>query len=172
MTASATSKGSPSQNCASRCISGVDHWAGLANRHLKRYGHTSSIDERTLRAQGSKKIPTLHKGVRLKAKSRYLDKIRPKQPRPPLVQTTKQRTSAGGIPIQASISQTALNRIKADPNGIAPTIKKIIRSSSSGWPPAPVADWTSWGHRLPARFFAKWPERGGNGPAPMGGMQL
>ena len=30
--------------------------------------------------------------------------------------------------------------------------------NKKGWPEAAVLDWAAWGHRIPQRFFALWPE--------------
>jgi hypothetical protein len=39
-----------------------------------------------------------------------------------------------------------------------PPVLSPIRSERKGWPPAAIADWESWGHKNPPRFFRKWPE--------------
>jgi len=43
---------------------------------------------------------------------------------------------------------------------------------NKGWPEAAVIDWKAWGHKAPARFFAKWPELAPPGFSPMSGPRL
>jgi len=142
-------------------------WANLTNRHLKRYGHRKAIDERSLKAQGSKRIPTRHRGIRSKTTRKILDRIRPPQPRSPIVRTTKQTGKDGGITLRAIITHSALSKIGTTTKSFVPALKSI---SGGGWPPAAIADWKAWGHRETARFFAKWPELGGGGRSPLGGL--
>jgi len=143
-------------------------WATLANRHLKRYGHKAAIDERTLKAQGSKRKPSRHRGPQPKAKRTRLDSIRPPQPRSPIVCITKQRGKDGSITIRAGIKHTALTKIGTGNKSHVPAIATTPRSGG-GWPPAAIADWKAWGHQETARFFAKWPELG-SGHSPIGGL--
>ena len=145
-------------------------WANLANRHLKRYGHKKAIDERSLKAQGSKRTPTRHRGPQPKTKRAVLDKIRPPQPKRPIIRTLKRTGRDGSINIQAVIRNTGLVKIGPGINPIAPVRPSFFPSarSNGGWPPAAIADWKAWGHRETVRFFAKWPELGG-GLSPQGG---
>jgi hypothetical protein len=126
-------------------------WAGLANRHLKRYGFTATIDERSLRAQGVKRAPTRHRGPQPKTKRAFLNKIRPPQPRSPVVKTIKHTAANGSVTIRTVIKNSALTRI-----GQQPTLK--LNPSRQGWPPEAVKDWAAWGSKNPPKFFAKWPE--------------
>jgi len=143
-------------------------WATLANRHLKRYGHKAAIDERTLKAQGSKRRPSKHRGPQPKAKRKTLDAIRPPQQRSPVVKTSKETSASGGITLRAIIAHSALNRIGTGNQSFVPSVKNISHSNG-GWPPAAIADWKGWGHKNPPMFFAKWPELGG-GQSPIGGL--
>ncbi len=79
-------------------------WATLANRHLKRYGHNAAIDERTLKAQGSKRKPSKHRGPQPKAKRRQtLDAIRQMQPRKPRCENPQKKYQpAAASPLRAN----------------------------------------------------------------------
>jgi len=144
----------------SQKVSGLrKSWATLANRHLKRYGHKATIDERSLKAQGSKRNPTRHRGPRPKSTRYMLDKLRakqPPQPIAPLVRITKQTHADGSISIQAVIKRSALNNIQTGSNNRA--IAPALNVGRKGWPEAAVRDWEAWGSKEPARFFTVWPE--------------
>lgn len=148
-------------------ISWRKSWAMLTNRHLKRYGKKAAIDERSLKAQGSKRKPSRHRGPQPKAKRKALDKIRPPQPHSPVFRTMKQPGKDGGITLRAIIKHSALSRIGTNNKSLAPATANISRSDG-GWPPAAIADWKAWGHRETAKFFAKWPELSSGSAAPGG----
>ena len=129
-------------------------WAALTNRHLKRYGHTARIDERSLRAQGIKRAPTRHQGVRPKVKGSSFNGTRSIYPRSPVVKTTKTTSADGTIRVIAAISHSALNNIgQPNPPPFFPS-----PPTRKGWPPEAVSDWEVWGQLNKARFFALWPE--------------
>jgi hypothetical protein len=77
----------------------------------------------------------------------------------PVLYTEKKTGKDGSITINAVIKHSALNKSES----FAPTAKP-----SRGWPPEAVADWKTWGHREPMRFFAKWPELASGNAAPGG----
>jgi hypothetical protein len=132
-------------------------WAKLVNRHLKRYGHKAAIDERTLKAQGSKRTPTRHRGVQPKATRAALNSLRAKQPplpRSPIVRISKSTASTGTVTVRATVMRSQLNGIIA-----RPTVPNV-RLNNTGWPPEAIIDWKTWGNQSPVRFFAKWPELG------------
>ena len=138
-------------------------WAALSNRHLKRYGHKVTIDERSLKAQGSKRKATRHRGIRPKSTRYMLDNLRakqPPQPIAPIVMMTKQTNADGSISIQAVIRHSALNNIRTGTNSknTAPVPTSALNIQPKGWPPAAVAMWEAWGSKEPVRFFAVWPE--------------
>ena len=158
-------------NCASRSRTWRKSWATLTNRHLKRYGHKATIDERSLRAQGIKRTPTRHRGPQPKAKRIMLNALRdkqPPQPVAPIVRTTKTTKADGSISIRAVITNSALNNIsksnvlapvKPTHNDIGKTHVPAIRNQTrKGWPPEAIAAWNSWGHKIPALFFRVWAE--------------
>ena len=135
-------------------------WASLSNRHLKRYGHKVTIDERTLKAQGIKRTATRHHGVRAKSTRTALNAIRLPQPRSPLVRTTKHTGVDGSVRMQAVIHHSALSRIGMDapypklyPTRTAKT--SVVRKD---WPNEAIAMWHAWGKRDPVRFFTMWRE--------------
>jgi hypothetical protein len=143
-------------------------WAALVNRHLKRYGHTARIDDRSLRAQGVKRGPTRHKGVRARVKGASFNGMRPTYPRSPVVKMTKTTGADGNISIRAVIKHSALNNIGTGNKPLAPPIQPIRK----GWPLEAVAAWESWGHKNPSLFFRIWSELAppgftfGGGPKP------
>ena len=143
-------------------------WEALANRHLKRYGHKAKIDERSLRAQGSKRAPSRHRGPQPKAKRAMLNGIRGKQPIAPITRITTQIGANGSVAIRAVIKNSALNNVQTGGKAIAPA----LNPSRKGWPEAAIRDWEVWGSRETARFFALWPElkpegfTAGGGPSP------
>ena len=146
-------------------------WATLSNRHLKRYSHKASIDERSLRAQGSKRAPTRHKGVRPKATRACLNGLRaklPPQPLSPIVRSTKHTGTDGSITLRASIQRSALNSIKT--GGNAPVLS--AKTSSSGWPLEAIKDWQAWGREAPVKFFTLWPELAPDEFTATGGLHL
>ena len=123
-------------------------WSTLANRHLKRYGHKAQIDERTLKAQGSKRKPTRHKGPRPKSTRYMLDRLRakqPPQPIAPIVRMTKQTNADGSISIQAVIKHSALNNIRLgnDTKAITPKSASALNTQRKGWPEAAVCGLSS-----------------------------
>jgi len=180
-------------NCTSRQLSEKvrawrKSWATLVNRHLKRYSHKAKIDERTLRAQGSKRTPTRHRGPRPKSTRISLNVLRakqPPQPQAPIVRTTKQPNTDGSMTLRAIIERSNLNRIGSatGPTGqrtAAPnpttnnnnksqgSISRNSASQKSGWPPEAIHDWKTWGNEDPPRFFAKWPQLGTSNASPGG----
>lgn len=142
-------------------------WAKLVNRHLKRYGHKVAIDERTLKAQGSKRKPTRHRGVQPKAHRAYFNKLRAKQAPLPLsliVRISKTTNPTGTVTVRAAVMRSQLNAIT--PRHIA----KNLRHKPTGWPPEAITDWRDWGNAYPDRFFAKWPQLKPANFVPQGGM--
>jgi hypothetical protein len=96
-------------------------WRILVNRHLKRYGHKDQIDERSLKAQGIKRDPTRHRGVRAKKLRKHLDAMRRTPlPKAPVVRTTKRISADGTIIIRRTIKNSALNKIAFKPSPSAP----------------------------------------------------
>ena len=86
-------------------------WAKLVNRHLKRYGHKAAIDERTLKAQGSKRKLSRHRGVQARAKRYQLNQLRarlPPLPKSPVVRIIKTTAPTGAVTIRAVISRMQL----------------------------------------------------------------
>ncbi|MGB9153387.1 MAG: MobQ family relaxase [Alphaproteobacteria bacterium] len=129
-------------------------WAKLTNHHLKRYGHKAQIDERSLRAQGIKRAPTRHKGIRPKVKGSSFNGIRPSYPRSPGMQMSKTIGADGSVRVRAVITHSALNNIgSSSPSPIFP-----IRPTRKGWPEAALRDWEAWGSKNPPRFFQVWSE--------------
>ena len=127
-------------------------WATLANRHLKRYGHAVQIDERSLWAQGVKRLPIYRGSQQPKSSRAALNRIRPPQPRAPVVNMSKTVGADGSIRVRAIIQHSALSNIgKLMP---APA----MAPDRNGWPEAAVRDWEAWGHKNAARFFTVWPE--------------
>ncbi len=145
----------------SQKVSGLrKSWAVLANRHLKRYGHKAQIDERSLKAQGSKQIPTRHQGVRPKSSRVQLDSLRakqPPQPISPIMRTSKQTQSDGSIVVKGVITCPALNKIKLDRQRFSPS-PVLAAAPQRGWPREAVLDWEAWGYINPPMFFSKWIE--------------
>lgn len=144
-------------------------WAKLANRHLKRYGHKSAIDERTLKAQGSPRKPTRHRGPRPKAKRVQLNQLRarlPPQPKSPIVRISKTTAPTGVVAIQAAVMRTQLTGIG---NRIQQTARPTNKPKAGDWPPEAILDWKVWGKRFPDRFFAKWPQLKPANYQPQGG---
>jgi len=139
-------------------------WATLANRHLKRYGHTAHMDERSLRTQGIKRSPTRHKGPQPKAKRIFLNNIRPPQPRSPIVRINKQTDADGSITVRAIITNSALSWIGKQP--------AILNLDRKGWPIEAIRDWQAWGSKNPPKFFSIWKELAPNGFNLNGGLQL
>jgi len=127
-------------------------WATLTNRHLKRYGHTARIDERSLRAQGVKRPPTRHKGLRAKVKGSSFNGMRPTYPRSPVVKTTKTTGADGSIRVRAVIKHSALNSISSK------SLAQPMQPARRGWPPEAIAAWESWGKKNPNLFFRIWSE--------------
>lgn len=110
------------QQLRQQAISWRKSWAKLANRHLKRYGHKSSIDERTLKAQGSKRKPTRHRGVQPKAKRGQLNQFRarlPPLPKSPIVRISKTMAPTGAVTIRAAVMRTQLTAIGSRPQPAA-----------------------------------------------------
>jgi hypothetical protein len=136
----------------------------LANRHLKRYGHKATIDERSLKAQGSKRNPTRHKGVRMKVKGSSFDGIRPSYPRSPVVTTTKTIGTDGSIRVRAVIKHSALNSIGNKPPALS------MQQTRKGWPEAAIRDWETWGSKDVGRFFTVWRELAPSNFSPAGGL--
>jgi len=136
-------------------------WSTLANRHLKRYGHQAMIDERSLKAQGSKRSPSRHKGPRPKSTRAALNSLRAKQPPQPLapiVRMTKQTHADGSISIQAGIRHSALNNIRIGSDSKPAALAPALNVQRKGWPAAAVAMWEDWGSKEQVRFFTVWPE--------------
>ena len=134
-------------------------WAGLVNRHLKRYGHSASIDERSLRAQGIARSPTRHRGPQPKASRAALNAIRPVQPQRPVVKSSRQVGPDGSVAVTMTILHSGLNGIgKRLGQTAEKTVAPIIAQPRKGWPPEAVAAWEAWGKRQPKRFFSIWPE--------------
>ena len=129
-------------------------WATLANRHLKRYGYKSQIDERSLREQGIKRTPSKPRGVRPKVKRSALDALRPPQPKAPIVSQKVSTNPDGSVIIRAAIRGTALTKIGREDFSQA----AISPPERKGWPEAAIRDWGAWGKKNPQRFFALWPE--------------
>jgi ATP-dependent exoDNAse (exonuclease V) alpha subunit len=162
-------------NCTSRQLGQQvkawrQSWATLANRHLKRYGHKDTIDERSLRAQGHKRAPTRHQGPQPKSSRYALNTLRaklPPQPLAPIMRITKQIGADGSIRIQAVITNTALTNIRTGGKA-AP----VVTPDRKGWPEAAVIAWESWGSKNPPLFFRIWSELApagyvaGEGPRP------
>jgi hypothetical protein len=130
-------------NCTSRQLSEQvrawrKSWATLMNRHLKRYGHKKSVDERSLRAQGLSRKPTKHHGKQSKVRRNRLDSIRPLQPKSPVVKTIKHINPDGSIRIRKAIKHTGLNNIgqrssKAnDDAGYLAPIRPALQKGLSG----------------------------------------
>ncbi len=144
-------------------------WAKLVNRHLKRYGHKAAIDERTLKAQGSKRKPSRHRGPLPKAKRVQLNQLRarlPPQPKSPIVRISKTVTPTGAKTIRAAISRTQLAAIG---NRTQSTAKPANKPKAGDWPPEAILDWKVWGKRCPDLFFAKWPQLKPANYQPIGG---
>ncbi len=145
-------------------------WASLANRHLKRYDRKASIDERSLKAQGSKRRPTWHRGPRPKARRAYLNVLRAKQtplPPAPVVRLSKSASPSGIVTLKAAIARTQLSRIGSGP--ITARKPKRTRIRQGSWPPEAIIDWRYWGKTQPDQFFAKWPQLKPDNYAPQGG---
>jgi len=156
-------------------------WATLTNRHLKRYGHKANIDERSLLAQGVKRIPTRHRGPLPRGQRPTLGYLRNKQPPLPLKPIMRLNRTAhgdGSIVLRAVITHSGLNKIGASASTPAPSSsphahsKPKIRIGQSDWPPAAKADWAIWGHKNPPRFFAKWPQLSLGSSTEIGGPSL
>ncbi len=144
-------------------------WAKLANRHLKRYGHKAAIDERTLKAQGSKRKPTRHRGVQTKAKRSQLNQLRarlPPLPKSPIVKISKTTAPTGAVTIHAAINRTQLTAIG---NRSQQKAKLNVVRKATDWPPEAILDWRVWGKRCPDRFFVKWPQLKPANYRPIGG---
>jgi hypothetical protein len=87
-------------------------WRMLVNRQLKRYGRKEQIDERSLKTQGIKRVPTRHRGVRAKKLRTHLGAMRRTPlPKAPIVRTTKRMAADGTITIRQAITNSALNKI-------------------------------------------------------------
>ena len=129
-------------------------WATLANCHLKRYGHKAQIDERSLRAQGSKRAPTRHKGVKAKVTRTALNSIRSPQPVAPIVRRSKTTGTDGSIAVRYVITHSALNTIETGNKDIAPA----MNATRKGWPPEAIIAWESWGSKNQPLFFRIWSE--------------
>ena len=129
-------------------------WAALTNRHLKRYGHSARIDERSLRAQGVKRTPTRHKGVRARVRGSSFNGAKPSYPRSPAMQMSKTIGADGSVRVTAVITHSALGNIgRPEPAPFFPA-----RPTGKGWPEAAVRDWEAWGSKNPVRFFQVWSE--------------
>jgi len=140
-------------------------WAMLANRHLKRYGHEVTIDERSLWAQGIKRRPTGHSNKHPKSTRTALNSIRPPQPRAPVITKTRTTGTDGSVKIQAIIKHSGLNNIRTN----SPNIPPALKTDRKGWPEAAIRDWEVWGSKDTGRFFTLWRELAPHNFSPMGG---
>jgi hypothetical protein len=140
-------------------------WATVANSHFKRIGSATRLDMPSCLGNDKKRVHYVPRSTRPRVKWALLKKLRARQPPlppSPLVRVAKTNAAGGSIILRSVITGSALNKINTDPKPLAPPSKT---SRSNGWPPEAIADWTSWGQKQPARFFAKWPELGGQAAA-------
>jgi len=152
--------------------SGSPAWAnnrGELWRRLEAREDRSSIDERSLRAQGLSRKPTKHHGKRSKVRRNRLDSIRPIQPKSPIVRTTKHNSPDGSVTIQKVITHSALNKIEVGNKSTAPSLNPTSRK---GWPAEAVAAWNAWGSKNPHLFFRIWSELAPDGFTLGGGPSL
>ena len=136
-------------------------WANLVNRHLNRYGHKTSIDERSLRAQGSTRRPTRHRGPQPRVERAKLDRLRgrlPPQPIAPIMRLSKQVSDDGTVTLKAVITHTALSNIHTGLNRKANAPAPLISGANAAWPLEAIKDWAEWGHSNEIGFFGKWPQ--------------